>query len=101
MSLPVHFGVEGNRVGWSQRPQLMALEKWKCRLGKENLETRLSVQSWVLEGRSWEGEREDAGAGSWVPVAQPLPRDVGPLAVETQPARLRVGAGCTGVQCIK
>ena len=99
--LPVHFRVEGRRVGWSQTPQLMALEKWECRLGKESLEARLSVQSWVLEGRSWEGEREDAGAGSRVPAAQPLPGDAGPLAVERQPAWPCVGAGRAGVRRVK
>lgn len=64
MSLPVRFGVEGRRVSWSQTPRLMALEKWKCGLGEENLETCLSVQSQVLEGRSWEGEKKDSGAGA-------------------------------------
>jgi len=46
----------------------MALEKWKCRLGKENLETCLAVR-----GRELGGGREDAGAASRVSTAQPLP----------------------------
>lgn len=53
------FEVEGRWVGGSQRPQLMPLEKWKCRLGKENLKSRLSSQSQVPEGRSGEGDGED------------------------------------------
>lgn len=38
----------------------MPLEKWKCRLGKENSESCLSSQSQVPEGRSGEGDGEDA-----------------------------------------